>query len=157
MVLSQFLGAALAAVGLTVLVIVAMMRVAHNARVTSSSPRSLGPTHAAAERLLAAAASGNEASCHAELSGKAETDLLEESDVEGQTALILAAKGGHLGVCELLLERRADVEAADRHLRTALTHAACQKHMDVCRLLLDHGADMAATDCVARDAGCAVS
>ncbi len=41
---------------------------------------------------------------------------------DGWTALIWAAYGGHVGVCELLIEKGADVEAGNKDGKTALDY-----------------------------------
>merc|ERR1712194_679947 len=59
------------------------------------------------------------------------------------TALMLAATGGHVRCCELLLDAKADPDAAseDSGGRTALHLAAYEPHVEVVRMLLQAGAD----------------
>jgi ankyrin repeat protein len=57
-------------------------------------------------------------------------------------ALTEASWNGHWAVVELLLDRGADVHAADKHGFTALRSAAWKGHRDVVELLLDRGADI---------------
>ena len=59
---------------------------------------------------------------------------------EGPTALGYAAKNGHRNVCELLLDRGADIDIRDIEGMTALIHAAENGHKEVCELLIDKGA-----------------
>jgi ankyrin repeat protein len=56
-------------------------------------------------------------------------------DQSGETALHLAARGGHEAVVRLLLEYRADVNAPDQSGGTALHLAARGGHEAVVRLL----------------------
>ena len=63
---------------------------------------------------------------------------------DGDTALLLAAHGGHEAVAQLLLQHGADVAAASNDGTTALMLAAHGGHEAVAQLLLQHGADVAA-------------
>ncbi|XP_069700520.1 GA-binding protein subunit beta-1-like isoform X1 [Periplaneta americana] len=56
--------------------------------------------------------------------------------------LLLAARGGHLKVCELLLSFGTDVNTRGQCNMTALHFAARGGHLDVCELLVSKGADM---------------
>eukprot|EP00747_Dinoflagellata_sp_TGD_P190841 gnl/TRDRNA2_/TRDRNA2_53326_c0_seq1.p1 gnl/TRDRNA2_/TRDRNA2_53326_c0~~gnl/TRDRNA2_/TRDRNA2_53326_c0_seq1.p1 ORF type:complete len:137 (+),score=25.30 gnl/TRDRNA2_/TRDRNA2_53326_c0_seq1:102-512(+) len=114
--------------------------------------------------LLAAAARGDVAACKAALDAAPPDrqrwrqtgdmdEYLEMCNAKGETALIIAAREGHIEVCRLLLEQRADVEATDRSKKTPLYYAAKGKHETTCQLLLDYGADVEATDCIVRDYG----
>lgn len=74
-------------------------------------------------------------------------------DIDGSTALMVAAENGNAGMCRLLLKKGADIEAkcinADvglGTLETALITAAKHGNKDVCMLLLKKGADPNATD-----------
>ena len=62
----------------------------------------------------------------------------------GETALMEAARGGHMEVCRLLVEHGADPNAATSDDVTALMWAAQRGHIEVCRLLVEHGADPSA-------------
>eukprot|EP01064_Diplonema_japonicum_P025967 TRINITY_DN37390_c0_g1_i1.p1 TRINITY_DN37390_c0_g1~~TRINITY_DN37390_c0_g1_i1.p1 ORF type:complete len:511 (+),score=132.74 TRINITY_DN37390_c0_g1_i1:53-1534(+) len=55
------------------------------------------------------------------------------------TPLLVAAKNGSHPICKLLIEKGADVHAADGAWGTALHHAAKGGHVSVCRVLLDNG------------------
>ncbi len=63
-----------------------------------------------------------------------------------QTALHLAAAGGHRVVVRLLVERGATVEVRDALGRSPLWLAARHLHGELCRSLLEHDADANATD-----------
>ena len=82
---------------------------------------------------------------------KHESDT-EARDVNGCTALLLAAKSAQLDVISLLLGHGADIEASDVDGRTALLHAAGLAQPDVLSLLLGHGADIEASDVYGRTA-----
>ena len=61
-----------------------------------------------------------------------------EAKAKGFTALMFAARDGHDGIVEQLLERRdTDVNASNEYSRTALILAAQRGHERVVRLLLD--------------------
>jgi ankyrin repeat protein len=62
----------------------------------------------------------------------------------GATCLIIAAYYGHLDICRLLLDKRAQLEAKSSNGCTPLYCAAAQGHNDVVRLLCDRGADVEA-------------
>ena len=64
-----------------------------------------------------------------------------------RTPLQLAAEHGCLRVVQLLIDRKADVDAVDRMGRTSLHLAAIKGHTDVCRILVEvGGADVHAAD-----------
>lgn len=84
------------------------------------------------------------------------TSSIVVCDPEGRTALILAAKSGHLKACEVLISARADVEATDVYDKTPLAYAAAAQYTEIASLLLDHGAEVEATDCIVRDVGCSL-
>ncbi|KAI5822595.1 ankyrin repeat protein, partial [Schizophyllum commune Tattone D] len=68
--------------------------------------------------------------------------LHDSNDWSYPRALHLAAKHGHSGVAELLLERGANIAARTRWQDTPLTLAAHNDKEDVVRLLLEKGADI---------------
>ncbi|MEW6351585.1 MAG: ankyrin repeat domain-containing protein [Thermodesulfobacteriota bacterium] len=61
-------------------------------------------------------------------------------DPAGRTLLMAAARGGHVKVAKLLLNRRADVNATANNGHTALTEAVLRDHKGVARLLTLRGA-----------------
>ena len=68
--------------------------------------------------------------------------LVNEQDSEtGTTPLLAAAKGGHTGCIEVLLEHGADVNQANREGWTPLMAAVRFANRDTTRLLLKHKAD----------------
>lgn len=62
------------------------------------------------------------------------------------TALLYAARDGHLPLARLLLDARADVNLADANAISPLLMAITNDHMDVARLLVERGADVNAAD-----------
>lgn len=72
-------------------------------------------------------------------------DLNETIDLYfGITLLHIAAKYGRVEICEMLLDRGANVNVVDnRFFSTPLHMAALVGHKEVCTLLLSRGADAA--------------
>ena len=74
-------------------------------------------------------------------------DLLDEgADIYarngfGETVLHTAAHGGHPVVAELLLAKKADINAIDKERNTPLLLACVFKNMEVIKVLLEKGAD----------------
>ncbi|XP_063419404.1 uncharacterized protein LOC134702429 [Mytilus trossulus] len=66
--------------------------------------------------------------------------------VNGLTALMWAARFGHVEVCRLLLENRCKKDIRDRDGQTALMCAASEGHVEVCRLLLENRCKTDITD-----------
>jgi hypothetical protein len=60
---------------------------------------------------------------------------VNEQNKQGLTALILAAKGGHVGVVELLLENGGDVRLKDYTGRDAMSWARDARQPALTRLL----------------------
>lgn len=65
---------------------------------------------------------------------------IEARDKEGETPLILAARGGHADTVRLLLDKGATIDARTKHNSTALHMAADGGHENIARLLLEKGA-----------------
>ena len=59
-----------------------------------------------------------------------------------QTALMLAAQGGHAGVVRLLVERGSDLDVAAKFSLSALMLAVIAGHSEVVRILVGAGADL---------------
>lgn len=68
------------------------------------------------------------------------------TNVQGRTALHLAADQDHAIVVALLCQAKAPIDALDFHRHTALHVAAWQDHRDSVRVLLASGADLSARD-----------
>ncbi|XP_057684775.1 ankyrin repeat domain-containing protein 50 isoform X2 [Corythoichthys intestinalis] len=99
--------------------------------------------------LHAAACEGHRAVC-AVLTERGSMARVGEMDVEGRTALILAAQEGHLGAARLLLDRRSPIDhrAYDGH--SALSAALLEGRSEVAELLLRRGADADVRDAEGR-------
>ncbi|CEI68144.1 unnamed protein product [Fusarium venenatum] len=61
-----------------------------------------------------------------------------DGDGDAGTPLLVAARRGHLDVCNLLIQHRARVEGNGED--SPLTRASSEGYEDICRLLLDKGA-----------------
>ena len=66
---------------------------------------------------------------------------LEKKSDEGETALFIAVKKGHVGVVKLLLEEKADVNTRNKSGWTPLMKASEQGSLELTELLLSAGAD----------------
>src|SRR2546423_829501 len=72
---------------------------------------------------------------------------LDATDSCGDNTLHLAAQNGDMAMVQLLLERKADVDAKEKYnVRTALHLAARYGHKAVAQLLLEYKADVEAKD-----------
>ena len=80
-----------------------------------------------------------------------EANLHARDTDHGQNALMLASRKGNFAICDLLLERGADVHAQDNNGRDSLMLASYKGHVAVCTLLLEQ-ADVHARDHRGRDA-----
>jgi ankyrin repeat protein len=58
-----------------------------------------------------------------------------------ETLLHRATNNGHVLVCELLIDRGADINSLDHNEETPLHRAAMRGYKDICELLLDRGAN----------------
>uniref|UniRef100_A0A8C7MWU7 Ankyrin repeat domain 52 n=1 Tax=Oncorhynchus kisutch TaxID=8019 RepID=A0A8C7MWU7_ONCKI len=67
-------------------------------------------------------------------------DVIDIVDIQGQTALMLAALGSHTDCVHILLEKGAGADTADKRGRTALHRAAAMGCEDCVSALLEHGA-----------------
>ncbi len=87
------------------------------------------------------------AGCHADAVGVALAAGVNVNGVDGQIVPLLSAAGaGCVDVARLLLDRGADVNAADHDGWTPLIKAAQAGRADMVQLLMDHGADMTVAD-----------
>lgn len=90
--------------------------------------------------LHAAACEGHRSVC-AVLTERSSMARVSELDVEGRTALILAAQEGHCSTVRLLLDRKSPIDHRGYDGHSALCGAALQGHTEVVELLLRRGAD----------------
>ncbi|XP_058158605.1 LOW QUALITY PROTEIN: ankyrin repeat and SAM domain-containing protein 6 [Dasypus novemcinctus] len=105
---------------------------------TETARRLLEAGAAAAAERGAEPEAGAEAAA-AEAAGPVPVDC---SDEAGNTALQLAAAGGHEPLVRVLLRRGAAVNSRNHYGWSALMQAARSGHVSVAHLLLDHGADV---------------
>jgi len=75
--------------------------------------------------------------------GATQTDI-NAQDINGNTALMVAAAQGNVAQLQSLIEKGAEVDARGRIGNTALIYAAQEGHVDVVKMLVDAGADIAA-------------
>ncbi|XP_077473529.1 uncharacterized protein ankrd50l [Stigmatopora argus] len=99
--------------------------------------------------LHAAAHEGHRAVCAA-LTEPGSAARVGETDAEGRTALMLAAREGHLGAARLLLDRRSPVDHRSHDGRSALSAALLEDRGEVAQLLLRRGADVDVRDAEGR-------
>lgn len=95
-----------------------------------------------AEKLREAAARGDVA----RVARLLDEDIKPLPDENGRGPLSLAAAAGHVEVCETLLLREVDINAADNTGVTALQRAASEGHVETVELLLKYGADVSHPD-----------
>ena len=72
--------------------------------------------------------------------------MAKATDANGMTPLHVAALWGHVGIAEMLLRHRAEVNACNKAGMTPLHGAAMAGHEDVVAFLAQHGADTNARD-----------
>ncbi|XP_063407826.1 inversin-like [Mytilus trossulus] len=96
------------------------------------------------EKLLEAATIGRVAELKLCLANGANIDYRKEYG--GWTALMLAARFGHVEVCRLLLENRCETDITSGGGWTALMLVARGGHVEVCRLLLENRCKTDITD-----------
>ncbi|CAF1132327.1 unnamed protein product [Didymodactylos carnosus] len=72
---------------------------------------------------------------------------LETRDEDQQTALILAARLGHIECVKVLVDTKANVNAEDVDGWTALLNATKEGYIDIVRLLVENNADIEHSDC----------
>lgn len=66
----------------------------------------------------------------------------DTTDADGNTLLMLAARGGHVKVAELLVSRKASVSQKSKVGDTALMAAALKGEIPMAAFLLEHGAEL---------------
>ena len=69
---------------------------------------------------------------------------LEVANPHGDTALIKAAREGHLNVVDVLLEAGAQLDVANKFGHTPLMYAAVEGHLNVVEACLRAGAQLEA-------------
>ncbi len=69
-----------------------------------------------------------------------------DGDKHSSTALMQAAKNGHLSIVEMLVDAKADVNKADHTCRTALHWATVGGHLEIANILLEYGTDASRQD-----------
>jgi hypothetical protein len=72
--------------------------------------------------------------------------LISSRDSMGRTPLHRAARGGHVGIIQLLLEYGADIEAKDEYAWTSFHMAAESNKPEAVAILIGQGADLGARD-----------
>ena len=64
---------------------------------------------------------------------------INEKDIYGQHPLYYACREGHLNVCELLIEKGANVNLEDKYGQTCVFYAIREGHYEIVDFLLKHG------------------
>ncbi|KAI0230268.1 hypothetical protein LSAT2_019349 [Lamellibrachia satsuma] len=94
--------------------------------------------------IWSAALNGDEKKVSEQLDKRVNPDV---RDSAGYTALHYAARNGHCGVCRLLLEAGASVDAQTRSGEvTPLHRASYSGHINIVSLLIQHGASVCHSD-----------
>ena len=96
-------------------------------------------TSSGATPLIIAATAGKDMAAMRMLIDTSDSSV-DRTDHDGRTALIHAARRGHMEVAQLLLERGASPNAADKRGASALHHAAETGALETVALLLRAGA-----------------
>ena len=121
--------------------------------VLAATAASLGATAHGGEKdlppLHAAVAAGDLDTCRQLLANQPDINAPSEQGEDdsaaqgmGDTPLMLAAQGGYLDICRLLLEAGAAPDATTLYeCTTPLFLAAQEGHTEICKLLLSAGAD----------------
>lgn len=72
--------------------------------------------------------------------------LLEQRDLAGRTALMLAACEGHINLLELFLDKGSILKTKDKEGLTALSWACVRGRITAVQMLLDRGSDINTSD-----------
>lgn len=72
--------------------------------------------------------------------------LLEQRDLAGRTALMLAACEGHINLLELFLDKGSILKTKDKEGLTALSWACVRGRITAVQMLLDRGSDVNTSD-----------
>jgi ankyrin repeat protein len=67
---------------------------------------------------------------------------INEKDIYGQNPIYYAARDGHLNLCQLLVEKGADVNLEDKYGQTCIFYAIREGHYDIVEFLIKHGANV---------------
>uniref|UniRef100_A0A7E4VTV5 ANK_REP_REGION domain-containing protein n=1 Tax=Panagrellus redivivus TaxID=6233 RepID=A0A7E4VTV5_PANRE len=70
----------------------------------------------------------------------------DRTDEEGWTPLMVAARHGHVGLVDLLINRGADMNIRDNKGLTAIMHTIICRHASTAALLIDNGCDLTVKD-----------
>jgi len=95
------------------------------------------------KEFLKAADKGNLDEMRVLLDSHPENDFLSAKDfVEGDTALHLASRNGHLEVVEFLLSKGVDINLQNNFSCTPLSLAVSHGHLEIVKFLIRHGSDV---------------
>lgn len=72
--------------------------------------------------------------------------LLEQRDLAGRTALMLASSEGHINLLELFLDKGSSLETKDKEGLTALGWACVRGRLTAVQMLLDRGSNVNTND-----------
>jgi ankyrin repeat protein len=92
-------------------------------------------------QLIAAASKGNEARVRELLLNGASPNAEAPWEMGNWRPLHYAAESGHIGICRLLIENGATVDARNTHMRTPLYFAAINFRAAACAFLVSKGAN----------------
>ena len=67
---------------------------------------------------------------------------INEKDIYEQSPIYYASRDGHLNLCQLLVEKGADVNLEDKYGQTCIYYAIRSGHYDIVEFLIKHGANV---------------
>lgn len=105
------------------------------------------------EQLRRAAERGESDSLLEMLEQKPDLDI-EDSNDEGETALILACKMGHWDTAQMLIEKGANIKASTKIGWTPLLYCAIAQQEDFVINLINKGADIEGRSCLCNSKDC---